>query len=79
MKKILSNYYSNEDYNLIEKAFEARNTSQYYVDKIVTKETTDLIFSNAQQFLNKSKDILSKLNEKDILKIRKQIETVINS
>ncbi len=79
MKKILSNYYSNEDCKLIEKAFDARNTSQYYVDKIFSKETTDFIFSKAQHFLNKSKDILSKLNEKDILKIRKQIEEVINS
>jgi uncharacterized protein (UPF0332 family) len=79
MKKLLLSFYSNEDYKIISKAFDARNTSQYYVDKIVAKEDTDFIFSKAQYFLNKSRDILSKINEKDILKIRKQIDEVIKS
>jgi uncharacterized protein (UPF0332 family) len=79
MKRLLSDFYSSEDYRIISKAFDARNTSQYYVDKIVSKEDTDFIFSKAQYFLNKSKEILSKINEKDILKIRKQMEEVIKS
>ena len=79
MKKLLSDFYSAEDYKIISKAFDARNTSQYYVNKIVAKEDTDFIFSKTQYFLNKSQDILSKLNEKDILKIRKQIDGVIKS
>ena len=79
MKKMLNSYYSEEDCRIINKAFNARETSQYYVDRIVPKEDIDLIFSGVVPFLNKSKDILSKINEKDILKIRKEVEVVIKS
>ncbi|MFH1308266.1 MAG: HEPN domain-containing protein [archaeon] len=74
MKKLLMEFYSKEDYKIISKAFDIRNTSQYYVDKIIAKEDMEFIFSKAQSFLNKSKDVLSMINEKDILNIRKQIE-----
>jgi uncharacterized protein (UPF0332 family) len=77
MKKLLSEFYSNEDYKIINKAFDIRQTSQYYVDRIIAKEDINFIFSKAQYFLSKSKDILSKLNEKDILEIREQIKEVI--
>ena len=79
MKKLLLDFYSEEDYKIISKAFEVRNTSQYYVDKIVSKEDTEFIFSKASYFLNKSNKILSKINEKDILKIRKEVEEVTKS
>lgn len=76
MKKLLSGFYSNEDYKTISKAFDVRQTSQYYVDRIIVKEDVNFIFSKAQYFLSKSKEILSKINEKEILEIRKQIEEV---
>jgi len=79
MRKLLLSFYSNEDYKIITKAFDVRNISQYYVDKVVDKKDTDFIFSKAQYFYDKSRDILSKINEKDILKIRKQIDEVIKS
>ena len=79
MKKMLGNFYSEEDYKIINKAFSARNTAQYYVDKIVPKEDSEFIFSKAVLFLNKSKEILSKINEKDILNIRKETEAIIKS
>jgi len=79
MKKMLVNFYSEEDCKIINKAFNARETSQYYVDRIVPKEDIDLIFSKAVPFLNKSRDILSKLNEKDIFNIRKEVEAIIKS
>ena len=72
-------FYSNEDFKIINKAFDVRNTSQYYVDKIVSKEDSDFIFLKAQYFLSKSRDVLSKINEKDILKIRKQIGEFIKT
>lgn len=78
MKKLLLEFYSNEDYKIISKAFDVRNTSQYYVDKIVTKEDTDFIFSKAQYFLNKSKEILSKINENNIKHIRNRISETID-
>ncbi len=79
MKKLLSSFYSEEDCKIISRAFDARNASQYYVDKIVAKEDIDFVFSNALPFLTKSKDILSKINEKDILETRKQVETIIKA
>lgn len=78
MKKLLSDFYSTEDYKLINKAFDVRQTSQYYVNKIIAKEDIDFIISKAQYFLSKSKDILSKINEKNISEIRKIVKELIN-
>jgi uncharacterized protein (UPF0332 family) len=79
MKKFLLSFYSGEDYKIISKAFDVRNTSQYYVDKVISKEDIGFIFSKAQYFFSKSKDILSKINERDILTIREELEKVIKS
>jgi uncharacterized protein (UPF0332 family) len=79
MKQLLSGFYSKEDYKIISKAFDIRNISQYYVDKVVSKEDTNFIFSKAQYFLSKSREVLSEINEKDILTIRKEIEKIVNS
>jgi len=77
IKKLLLNFYSKEDCKIISKAFDARNISQYYVDKIVSKEDTDFIMGNALYFLSKSKEILSKINEKDVKEIRAELEKLI--
>ena len=77
MKKMLISYYSEEDCKIINKAFNARETSQYYVDRIVPKEDIEFIFSKALNFLIKSKDILSKINEKEIMNIREEVERII--
>ena len=47
MKWLLMDFYSKEDLNAIKIAFNTRNISQYYVDKIVPKEDVNFIFSNA--------------------------------
>lgn len=77
MKVFLSNFYSKEDFEIIKKAFDARNTSQYYVDKIVAKEDIDFIMNNAPYFFDKSKDVLSKINEKNIKDIRDEINRIV--
>ncbi|MBI2044564.1 HEPN domain-containing protein [Candidatus Pacearchaeota archaeon] len=74
MKRFLINFYSKDDLKIIAKAFDARNISQYYVDKIVSKENIDLIISQAPFFLSSSKEILSKINEKDVKKIREELK-----
>ena len=79
MKELLMDFYLKEDHKIILKAFNTRNTSQYYVDKIIPREDIDFIFSKTTPFLSKSKEILSKINEKEILKIRKEITGAINS
>lgn len=77
MKRLLTRFYSKEDFKIISKAFDARNISQYYVNKIVAKEDIDFIISNAPYFLSKSKDILSRINEKNIKEIRAEIQKLI--
>jgi len=76
MKVMLSNLYSNEEIKTIKKAFDARNIAQYYVDKVVSKEDSDFIIAQAPLFLSKSKEILAKLNEKEIGEIRKRIKVL---
>ena len=76
MKIILTGFYSKEDIKIIKKAFDARNATQYYVDKIVPKEGSDYIIEKAPLFFSKSKEVLSKINEKDIRYLRNKIESI---
>lgn len=76
MKEFLRSFYSNEDLKIIKKAFDSRNTVQYYVDKIVSKDDSDYIIEKAPLFFNKSKEILAKINEKDINGLRKQVKAL---
>jgi uncharacterized protein (UPF0332 family) len=74
MKTLLKDFYSTEDFRVISKAFDVRNTSQYYVDKIISREDIDFIMRSAPLFLNRSKGILAKINEADIRKIKENIK-----
>jgi len=74
MKSILTDFYSKQNIKAIKKAFDARIIAQYYVDKVVPKEDSNLIMGQAPLFFSKSREILAKINEKDIGEIRKKIE-----
>jgi len=74
MSSFLVEFYSNEDIKTIKKAFNARNIAQYYIDKVIIKEDSDFILSQAPLFFNKSKEILSKINEKNIKEIRNKLK-----
>ena len=74
MKVVLSGFYSAEDMKTIRTAFSSRDIAQYHPDKIVTKEDSDFIMARAPLFLGKSKEILAKLNERDIEDIRKKMQ-----
>lgn len=75
----LSNFYSNEDFKLINLAFSCRETVQYYVDRILNPKDSEYILSNAQYFMNKSQEILSKLNQEDIEAIRGKLKPFIKN
>jgi uncharacterized protein (UPF0332 family) len=75
MKSILGKFYLGEDIKTIKKAFDARQIVQYYVGKIVSKDDSDFIMSRAPLFFNKSKEILSRINETDVKEIREKIKT----
>jgi len=72
MEEFLSDFYSKDDIKLITKAFDCRNTIQYYVEKVVQKTDSDFIISKAPFFHSKSKEILGKLNESQIKNIREK-------
>lgn len=77
MKRFLSHFYSKEDIKIIKSAFDSRNIVQYYVDKIVSKEDSNYIIEKAPLFFNKSKEILTKINEKDIRGLRENIKSTL--
>lgn len=76
MKELLAGFYTREDLKLISKAFDLRNIAQYYVDKVIDPKEADLIMSKAPLFVNTSKDILSRINENDVKKIRDTLRKV---
>ena len=72
-KRFLKNYFSTEDFDLIDKAFSARIDSQYYVNKEVPDKNYDLIMKNVAGFLVKCKNIV--LDQKQIEIIRDRISS----
>ncbi len=77
MEELLYEFYSKEDVKLIKKAFDCRNTIQYYVDRVVDKSDVDLIIQEAPFFHSKCRDILGKVNENQIKNIREKINKYI--
>jgi uncharacterized protein (UPF0332 family) len=74
MKKLLNNFYLEEDFKIIKKAFDLRNIAQYYADKIILKKDSDYIMETAPLFIDKSREILAKINEIDIREIKGKLE-----
>lgn len=73
MKECLADFYSSEDIQVIDKAFSDRIDLQYYTNRPVDN---DLIINTRQHcidFFVKTKDIILKLNEKQIDLIRKRL------
>lgn len=66
--QFLREYFDDDDFELIDDAFQARNDLQYYVDRSVPDETFKLITKNAARMLIKCKNI--KLDERSVQKIR---------
>jgi len=78
MDVFLSNFYIKEDVEIIRKAFDARNTIQYYADKVIDEKDSDEVMGKARGFFDKSKEIVMKLNEEDIEKIINRFKEAID-
>ena len=76
MEKFLSDLYSKEDMNKIYSAFKLRNTAQYYVEKVIDEKDFNELLENAPNFLLKSQEILSSLNEDKIKELRKVLNKI---
>jgi uncharacterized protein (UPF0332 family) len=75
-KRYLKNHFSKEDFELLNKAFSARNDSQYYVDRKVSDKKYNLIIKKTPLFLVKCKNII--LKQKEIENIRSEITKLKN-
>ena len=73
MKKFLTNFYNKTDFDMMEKAFSARISLQYYADRPVAHLVIEQSKSYCKDFFIKTKDILSKITESQILSIRAAI------
>ena len=78
MELELSKFYSKQDLVLIKKAFDLRISAQYYVDKFIDKKESDFIFLSASLFLEKTKEILSKLNEEEVNSIQNKVSKEVS-
>lgn len=78
MELELSKFYSGKDVVLIKKAFDLRISAQYYVNKFIDKRESDFIFLSSPLFLEKTKEILSKLNEDDVNSIRNKVSKAVS-
>ena len=74
MEDFLADFYFKEDMAIIYSAFKLRNTVQYYVNQIIDEKEIDDLIINAPEFLAKSREILSSLNEDKIKNIRNKFE-----
>ncbi len=78
MKELLSDFYEKEDMKDVKKAFDLRNIAQYYVDKVIDMKEADFIMTKAPLFVNKSKEVLAKINENNVNKIRDNLKAEIS-
>lgn len=73
-KRFLKDHFSNQDFELIDKAFSARIDAQYYVNRQVPDQNYDLIMKKTPAFLVKCKNIV--IDQKEIIEIRARISSV---
>jgi len=74
MKRFLSKYFTQDECRFLEKSMKARIDAQYYVNRTISEEHYRKMLEKAPSFLVKCKQILSKINEKEIMDIRKKIK-----
>ncbi|RLE47205.1 hypothetical protein DRJ25_02960 [Candidatus Woesearchaeota archaeon] len=76
-KKFLGNYFSEGDFEMIDKAFSARIDSQYYVDRQVPDEKYDLIIRKTPLFLVKCRNVV--ILPEHMEKIRSQLRSFLQN
>lgn len=67
-------FYSKHDINMFKLAFDVRIDLQYYADRPVDEEAFNQSRTYCKDFFIRTKDILSKINDEQIDKIRKSLK-----
>ena len=76
LDEFLDEFYSKEDFDLIELAFEVRKILQYYVDRTVNKKDVEFVLTEAYNFFVLSREIFSKLKNSQIKGIREKFSNL---
>ncbi len=76
IKEILKKEYNEEEIEFLEKSMQARIDKQYYTDREVADEQSNEMMRRAPEFLIKSKEIIARLTEKEIKRIRQEIMNI---
>lgn len=71
--EFLAEYFSKEQLNLLDEAFDARQDAQYYVNREVSNKIYDEIISETPAFISYCKNVVLKLDEKKIKEIRNKL------
>jgi uncharacterized protein (UPF0332 family) len=74
MDKFLGDFYNEEDVKFIRRGFKLRNDLQYYPDRLVSSEGLDRLRKESVDFFLKTKEIISKISESQIKKIRGELK-----
>jgi len=76
MEISLTDFYSSSDVQSINSAFSTRTDLQYYANRPVDAEVIEKNRKECKEFYIKTKDILSKITEKQIEQIKKQFKDI---
>ena len=72
MRTYLTGYYNKDDIRMMRQAFDNRNDLQYYADRTVDEDRIAECKRYCKDFFIRTKDILIRMKEEDILKIRER-------
>lgn len=74
----LKDYFLNEEIEFFEDSMTARIDSQYYVNRKIKDKQYDDMIRRAPEILIKCKEIINKINEKEINEIRDKLKVEIS-
>lgn len=75
LQLFLNKYFTKEEGEFMEKAFQARKDVQYYANREVKDDFYQSMLDNAPKFIAKAKKIISTITEKDVKEIREKVES----
>lgn len=76
-KRLLGEYFAQDELDFMEDSLKARIDSQYYIDRAVPDEQYSRMIQKTPEFLVKCKSTLIKLNEKKVNELRKEFQKAI--
>ncbi len=74
LKVLFPSYFSGENFDLLDRAFNARKDATYYTNRDVKDEVVEEILGEAPKMFVKCKTILLRFSENNVLEIRRKIE-----